>query len=245
MKVDHNFRPVYLKSLSGNRFASYHLSPSLNIDRIRVQRTDHKSTARCSDEMLEGLMSGRSPSQPGLLIGLASDCLPKSLTHWVEHVGLGAELHTWVREIVFGSHIHTAPKNEWVPGFLIDATLEEKSNPYCFPSPLVNAVTRSLSPHPYQTVFLNYSHPNGKPLTGLEHFTFLAYAIGYLKFASNEMDYKCKKDLANVFMLSMAGKLPEIEKVQLKELLAATLPEQKKAPSRQVSGEYRRKPPRT
>ncbi len=245
MKVDHNFRPVYLKPLSGNRFAGYHLSPSPNIDRIRVQRTDHKSTARCSDEFLSGLMSGRSPSQPGLMIGLASDCLPKSLTRLVDHVGLGAELQTWAREVVFCSYLHTAPNNEWTPGFLIDATLEERINPYCFPKPLIQTVARGLSSHPFQTVFLNYSHPNGKPLTGLEHFTFLIYAVGYLKFASNEMDYACKKQLANVFMLSMAGKLPPKEKAELMALLQATLPAPVKPSSKPVSGEWARKPTRT
>ncbi|MBN3033577.1 MAG: hypothetical protein JW873_05725 [Candidatus Saganbacteria bacterium] len=241
-KVDSNFRPVYLKPLTGNKFAGHLLSSTDYIDRIRVQQTDHKSTARCSEEFLDGLMSGRGPGQPGLLIGLASDCLSKKIIHWVEYVGLAQDLRDWSREFVLCSYIHAVKGNDWTPGFLIDGLREEKTNPYCFPRPQVATVARGLVHHPYQTVFLNYSHPNGTPLTGLEHFAFLTYALGYLKLSSSEMDFNCKNDLAKVFLLSMAKKLPEKEKGELKKLLLTATPQTTKTASRPISGEWRRRP---
>jgi hypothetical protein len=245
MKVDNNFRPVYLKPLTGNRFEGYHLSSVNMVERIKVQKLDHRSPARCSEEFLQGLMSGRTFGQPGLLIGVASSSLPKEQTKWLDHAGLTQDLHEWAPEVVLCSHLHTVKGNNWSPGLLIDGTSGEKDNPYFFSGPLVRTVTKDLVVHPYQTVFLNFSHPNGKPLSGLEQFTFLAYAIGYLKFSSNDLDFECKKNLGNEFLKNAVRRLPEKERKELLILMStATAGPAASNSSRPISGEYRRRPTR-
>jgi hypothetical protein len=222
MKVDNNFRPHYLKPLTGNKFEAYHLSSTTSVDRVIAQKLDHKSSARCSEEFLLGLMSGRTFGQPGLMISIASRSLPKEKTKWIEYVNLAEDLYEWAPEIVLCSHLHNVKGNNWASGLLIDGTgREDKSNPYYFPAPLVRTVTKDLVVHPYQTIFLNFSHPNGKPLTGLEQFTFLAYAIGYLKFSSDDLDFECKKNLGREFLGNAIRRLPEKERRELQTLMSA------------------------